>query len=367
MPFFKFFRPNIYFEKAVRYNELYFSENSELNDPNDLKANYYFEDSVIFWANLLSLKPSVATWDLNSLIDVKDINLAHVLNDLFKEVQFDSENSSLRQEIDKKSKGLDEIFEKFIKSKTSPDISSNPLKAASLENKIAYCKLWLTALLMRAVDHNFYSVSFSKSALEPMMWAHYADGFKGCVLIYDDLNQNKIELRHNSLEPNGALYDFLEINYIDTEKKIPILECALGGQAKSQESFLSKNSFWKYESEYRLFTAEKIAAERLAMMDVEKSNRDRILHHGTNSIVGIIFGPRCSRKYKEKIELTIMDNRFFHDKKPFYAFDTDLTHEGRLTVSSAARVSCESQRQLKRIFDKQQLQNLLVQLQIQSN
>jgi Protein of unknown function (DUF2971) len=367
MPFFKFFRPNIYFEKAIRYNELYFSENIELNDPNDLKANYYFEDNVSFWENILSLKPSVSTWNLNSFIDVKDIDLAFAFNDLFKEVQFDSTNSSLRQEIDKQSKGLIEIFEKFIKSKTSLDMPSSPFKAASLKDKIDYCKLWLTALLMRAVDHKFYSVSFSKSALEPVMWAHYADGFKGCVIIYDDLSQKKIELRHNNLEPYGALYDFLEINYIDIEKKIPILECALGGQAKSQEAFLSKNSFWKYESEYRLFTTEKIPSERLAMMDVEKSNRDRILHHGTNSIVGIIFGPRCSRKYKEKVELTIMDNRFYHDKKPFYTFDTDLTHEGRLTVSSAAQVLCESQRQLKRVFDKQELQNLLFQLQIRSD
>jgi hypothetical protein len=49
MYFYKYYRPNVYFEKAIRYNELYFCENNELNDPHDLKANYYFEDSVDRW------------------------------------------------------------------------------------------------------------------------------------------------------------------------------------------------------------------------------------------------------------------------------------------------------------------------------
>ena len=36
MSLFKYFRSGIYLEKTLRYNELYFSANHELNDPNDL-------------------------------------------------------------------------------------------------------------------------------------------------------------------------------------------------------------------------------------------------------------------------------------------------------------------------------------------
>jgi len=58
MPIFKYYRPNIYFEKAIRYNEIYFSANHELNDPNDLKATYYFEDNPALWKKLLALDTS---------------------------------------------------------------------------------------------------------------------------------------------------------------------------------------------------------------------------------------------------------------------------------------------------------------------
>lgn len=31
--YFKYYRQNLYFEKAIRYDEIYFSSNEELNDP----------------------------------------------------------------------------------------------------------------------------------------------------------------------------------------------------------------------------------------------------------------------------------------------------------------------------------------------
>lgn len=243
MPFFKFYRPNVYFEKAIRYNEIYFCENNELNDPNDLKVSYYFEDDVCLWQKLLSLKPSIKTWDLGFFLDVADVSLALKLNDLFKGVKFDSAEGSIRHEVENQSQQLAEIFRASIRPERADTPPADLSKEASLDHKIQWCKLSLTALLTRAVDHKFYSVSFSKSALEPMMWAHYADGFKGCVVIYDDFNQRAIELRHNLSSKNRMMYEFFEVGYIDEEKKVPIIECAIGGQAKAQAALLKKTPF----------------------------------------------------------------------------------------------------------------------------
>lgn len=338
MPFFKYYRANSNFEKSIRYNELYFSENKELNDPHDLKAFYFFEDDAGLWADLLQLPSQYDSWSLESFLNCSCQSLPSALNEVFKGIQFDSLEGSLFEEIEKVKQDLLGVFESHLKEKVdSPKgfefyADYSPVKRAEL------CLQFLSALLARAVSFSFYSVSFSESALNPMMWAHYADGFKGCVVIYRSYQEEYIGLGGNILEQNLQVFKYSKVSYIDSDKMIPVLACSISGSEKAQQAFLQKNSFWNYESEYRLFsmtisnpTQHAIVKERL------KNPRARILHHQTNDILGVIFGPRSTKDLKERVDMTLMDNRRYCGSQPFYLLETELTRDGRVIISSAKK------------------------------
>ncbi|UWF51844.1 DUF2971 domain-containing protein [Pseudomonas sp. N3-W] len=365
MPVFKYYRPNVYFEKAVRYNELYFSANHELNDPHDLKAKYYFEDGIGLWKKLLSLQAPFDTWNINNFIGGSDEALLVGLNDLFKGMQFDSIEGSIKQVVENKSKELAELFTSSMRKPISFPVGQEFLKDAPPEYVAQLCKLSLIELLMRAVNHNFYSVSFSGTALNPMMWAHYAEGFKGCVVIYDVLSEGEIILRQNLFAKEESEYFFRKVNYLNEEKRIPVLECATGVKDKVQKAFLQKNAFWHYESEFRLLTVENLDSPRLAIAnDKVINNRERVLHHDTNAILGVVFGPRCDSNFKEKIEHILRDNRLHHDGKPFFTFETELTFDGSVVVNTAYQCLCTNRSQMKRVFKGDEMNKLLFDLGI---
>ncbi|MCV4290442.1 DUF2971 domain-containing protein [Pseudomonas capsici] len=341
MAFFKYYRPGCYFDNAIRYNELYFSENKELNDPHDLKASFYFEDSIELWGALLALKPEYDTWNLNIFIDTKSRLIWEELNELFKGKAFDSIKGNISEEIEKNKQGLLDIFKKHLKVELSLPENISFHESYPSEQRAELCSLWLSALLARAVDHVFFSASFSASALSPMMWAHYADGFKGCVIIYEPGPEGVFGLTHNLFDRDQMRFQFQKVNYIDGDKRIPVLECAVKGKAKAQYAFLQKNAFWEYECEHRLLSAEKSDAILESIGKVRRSSqRTRVLHHQTNDIVGVIFGPRCTPQLKEKVDLTLLDNRRRAGNKPFYLFDTELTLQGQLVISSAKMQCC---------------------------
>lgn len=342
MNVFKYFRPDVYFEKAVRYNELYFSETHELNDPHDLKATYFFENDPEIWTKLLCLSEKDSAWSIDLHVDPNGRNLAKNLNDLFKDIEFES-SSSIKTVVESKAKELEEIFVSEL-WEGSPTLSNfsfaskNPPKA-----RAEMCRFELTALLGRGHNKLFYSLSFSKRALEPMMWAHYADGFKGCVLIYGAAN-NKLSVKHHPLAREADLYPLLPVTYINGDKRIPVLDCAVSGNMKKVAALLQKNSFWEYEKEVRLLTMEGIDNKFQAILPkIPENSRQKILYHNTNDLVGVIFGPRCDEKYKKKIEAIIRSNRFYQDQQSFVSLGTTLTNDGEVKVTEAARCICVSQ------------------------
>lgn len=338
MQFFKYYRINSYFEKAIRYDELYFSENKELNDPNDLKAYYFFEDDIGLWKGLLDLPPQHQMWDISCFLNLSDQTLPSSLNDLFKGIKFDSLEGSLFEEIDKVKKELLEIFKSNLKDKIESTKGLEIYAKCSPEKKAELCLQFLSALLARAVKFSLYSVSFSASALDPMMWAHYADGFKGCVVIYRSHKGKYLHLASNIRDRNYKEYEYVKVNYIDTDKMIPILTCAISGSAKVQQAFLQKNSFWKYESEYRLLSMiETNPTQHTTTRGRLQNPRARILHHHTNDILGVIFGPRCNKESINRVDMTLMDNRRHCGNEPFYLFETELTQDGHVIICGAKK------------------------------
>jgi len=103
---------------------------------------------------------------------------------------------------------------------------------------------------------------------------------------------------------------------------------------------LEKTFGARYEQELRLFTIEEVKTHWMAASDKNPANPwQRIFHHGTNFISGIIFGPRVTENYKRYIEATIAGNREHADEKyGFYSFDTILNPHGQLMISAASMV-----------------------------
>lgn len=362
MHIFKYYRPGLNFEKSIRYNELYFAANHELNDPNDLKASYYFEDDPELWAKLLSLRGISEFWTLSEIINTECKTLNNSLNEIFKNLEINSIDSSdsLKEILDRHNEEIIQAFEKALIPKdnelNTPRVIANQ------------CKLIMTELLCRAINHEFYSVSFSRNALSPMMWAHYADGFKGCVVIYTTDKFN-FPLAHNPFAKNWSTYALTPVNYVDSEKKIPILECVTTGKDKAISTFLQKNSFWKYEDELRSFTFRTLNTNLMAgashrAKKLQTSDRQRILYHDPNLIAGVIFGPRVTKEYQKNIEIIIHDNRHHRNGEPFFSLNTALSSDGSIEINRASRISCIGENPLHSPFEGEKLQRLLLELNI---
>ncbi|MFU3228989.1 DUF2971 domain-containing protein [Pseudomonas aeruginosa] len=365
MHVFKYYRPNLYFDKAIRYNELYFAANHELNDPNDLKAIYYFEDNPELWGRLLNIPETSSHWKLSEIINTECQLLADSLNDIFKGKEINSIDSfdSLKAVLDLCSGQIIAAFERALLQKENE--SNSPAVRADL------CKLIMTELLSRAINHEFYSVSFSRDALNSMMWAHYAEGFKGCVVIYASKDYG-FPLSHNPFSKNFAVYKLAPVDYVDSGKKISILECVISGKDKAVSTFLQKNSFWEYESELRSFTFQSLNTHMMAMAShqakkLKTTDRKRILYHDASLIAGVIFGPRVKAEYQKEVEFVLHDNRLHRGQEPFFSLNTVLSDSGNIEIIKASRVSCVGENPIFSPFEGEKLKELLHHLNILSD
>ena len=111
--YFKYYRQNLYFEKAIRYDEIYFSSNEELNDPLDLAFTPYFDDNEVAWEKLLQVKPKVEMLNIALYLDTASHELASELNSIFKGSTL-AYQQTIKSLIDSKNKELKRIFIKHI-------------------------------------------------------------------------------------------------------------------------------------------------------------------------------------------------------------------------------------------------------------
>ena len=339
MAVFKYFRLGARLESAIRYNELYFSASHELNDPNDLMGVYYFEDDIELWSKLLQRPQADDAWNMSHHVDVRDLKLITQLASLFKDVSFKS-TASILEVIRAKESELAKIFISALWQGGDKNSKFAFIQENSDEARAKICILTLTALLSGGHNHTFYSVSFSKQALEPKMWAHYADGFKGCALIYDD-HDGKIDLQAHPSSKKWEAHKLLPVSYLDSEKAIPILKSAMDGVAAKIFSLIQKNSFWDYEEESRLLITKTDHPRFLAMREeVPESPMQRVFHHDYTTIKGVIFGPRCNAEYKNKILSGLRHNRLHAGREKFLAFNTELTSRGTVEVTDGADYLC---------------------------
>lgn len=359
--FFKYYRTNFYFEKAIKYNELFFSHNEELNDPFDLKTDYIFEDNIQIWKYVLLNERNTYEWTpdfwyLSKFFDISNIHLLSELNDLFKGQKITNGISSLNKLLKDKKSDVESIFAKFklnVENKDK-DMAMNALI------------LVLTKKLTFALNLKISSVSFTTDALNSLMWAHYADGFKGCVIIYKSNSDLTIDLKHHYQSKDATSYKFQEVIYSDKEKDIPLLTSSIN-KDNLINACLTKNSFWNYEKEFRLLTAIETDPIKMIYRDKEiPSLRDRVLYHNPDAIAGIIFGPRFNQDYINKIQIILSENQIYGNNDSYFIFSTELRPNGNIKIILGKEIRPKIDKQLQRIYKDTELNELLAAMKIKN-
>ncbi|EJW0419118.1 DUF2971 domain-containing protein, partial [Escherichia coli] len=125
------------------------------------------------------------------------------------------------------------------------------------------------------------------------------------------------------------------IKYSNQAKEVSLLDPS----ANVAELFLTKNRFWRYEAEYRMFIPEAnagIGSERHVQRRVNR-NIGHIFHHDANVVKGIIFGPRMCEMKKESIWNCIKSNMENSNSTICYFFDSELSASGKITISKGQR------------------------------
>lgn len=338
MYLFKYYRPDFFFDKAIRYNELYFSARAQLNDPNDLNIDYRFDNNLKLWDLLLRSPCEYSYKDLTHILDFSDLKIHKVLNKIFKGKKIKGDLASLDALFDTHTNEIFDILHECLLPLKEINTVIYKNEPAPKQFLAKQCEIGIKERLYKKIIPAVFSVSFSRKALEPMMWAHYAAGFSGCVMIYSaqeltsTINNIRIQLKDNLFSDYPVSFPVKPITYSNQSKEISILDPT----SNILELILTKNKFWKYESEYRMFVPEGnigIGGER-NIKDSVNRNAGHVFHHETNVMRGIIFGPRMSKLKKEEIWQVIKSNVMNTNAELFYFFDAELTQSGKINISS---------------------------------
>ncbi|MFJ5490571.1 DUF2971 domain-containing protein [Pectobacterium carotovorum] len=338
MYLFKYYRPDFFFDKAIRYNELYFSARAQLNDPNDLNIIYRFDNNLKLWDFLLHSPCEYSYKYLAHILDFADLKIHKVLNKIFKGKKIKGDLESLDALFDTHANEiLSVLYECLLPlEKIDSAIYKNQPDPKIFLAK--QCEIGIKERLYKKIIPAVFSVSFSSKALERMMWAHYAAGFSGCVVIYNaqeftpQSSNIRMQLRDNLFSSNLISFPVKPITYSNQSKEISILDPT----SNVVELILTKNKFWKYEAEYRMFIPEGnmgISGERDIKNSVNR-NSGHVFHHETSTMQGIIFGPRMNNLKKEEIWQNIKSNMINTNAELFYFFDAELSQSGKINISN---------------------------------
>ena len=100
-------------------------------------------------------------------------------------------------------------------------------------------------LLRKQLSLRFGVVAFARSALHPLLWAHYADSGAGVAIGY---SVSVLKTVITGLEQLGA------VKYLE-QPPITLGHEIFKDESNLHATLLTKSSYWEYEQEWRL-TAE---------------------------------------------------------------------------------------------------------------
>jgi len=147
-------------------------------------------------------------------------------------------------------------------------------KGMILREEIEKAKLELRTL----IDGQWGILCFSNLYDSEEMWSHYADGGQGFIVGFSKKNM---------------LIQLDDVKYTDTVPEINFDD--KGFLCISDDLFFTKSTCWKYEKEARSILPKHFPK-------IPENFSKRILYEfNPDAIYCIIFGPKMSRKHKEKI------------------------------------------------------------------
>ena len=152
--------------------------------------------------------------------------------------------------------------------------------------------------------HNTAGIlSLSETPDNLLMWAHYAEGHTGFVLVLDG--------SHDFFKENDSLIGFAEperVAYRSERPRMTIEETSK--EAALKEIFFVKGLDWKYEKEWRYLKALADTDKRLRDADNPDVNLFKL---PPKCVIGVILGCYRSQKLEEKIlSLQREDSEFGH-------------------------------------------------------
>ena len=338
MLYYKFRPPNELYYKEFLYNELFFSNNIECNDPYDSSTFFVFNQNLRRWKNLLEFVVS----------DIQDENLKKNVINL--STDFCNASPMTFEELE-----THELLEAFphasIKGRT--------------ENLVTLKEFFLMNINAYRPPTNYF-VSFSKINNEPLMWSHYADSHKGYCMIYKDINgmiRQHPEYKKSSITmrtPFGILspqtsfgipaeFEIKDIEYTYEIDEMDAFECFpeqiwnhSGKKINPNEYNVKRNRYllqkaesWSYEKESRI--SFKQVTPWISRIRYDFSSQERLFRYDPYQLVGIIFGARTTEETKRRLNDIITE----HMKKlsigykgkrllfDFVTFESLLTNDRR--------------------------------------
>ncbi len=309
---FKFFKPTPLSITMLRRAEIFFAIREELNDANELKANYVFNGHANSWYRLtrLILHEAAVMGGAQDAAIIGNAELDRITNEI---------SGKAYTEFKRRDASLTEV-QSFISKKINGLSKQIKIKGA-VERGLP--KL-LEVLIPQELQQRAAIASFSKTSTNPVIWGHYADGGRGFGLIYQPTD-NKLEVRTlcdsniTGIDISGkkpvvitdhAFAIQLErVIYRKTPPKLNgfhLLSYQLAQEPGSfdlhdttlyfkginvkdyKASKLIKHPAWKYEEEVRSFLP----------FGLFKANESatRIAEVSERNIIGIILGPEISQR-----------------------------------------------------------------------
>lgn len=142
-----------------------------------------------------------------------------------------------------------------------------------------------------------------------IMWAHYANNYKGIVIEFDE----KHEFFH---QEDGSMGELGGIRRVDYSEDRP--NHASFTDLSPAEIFFLKSDDWAYEKEWRML-------KPLPVEDADKVNRDAdgqpvyLFSFPPECVTGVIFGSRISDEHRSEFLEFLSTDRRYSDAKRYQA------------------------------------------------
>ncbi len=318
------------------YDEMFFASTEELNDPIDMQTKFIFPDaSKELWERIL-----FKLWNDRKYANIGSFYFLEICPISYEKIILNFRYHSKK------------LLERFVS-----------------DQSLDYKTIQYLLLLLKKLEDFFdlymprsgYSVSFSKTCDDMLMWSHYAKSHTGFCIIFRPINnaiyqcsmrkKDSIAVTEGHNTSIGESFPIQDINYnndlneIDAFLLFPVPytghhfeneEERLKYHKSAQKQLLTKTKAWDYEKECRLLLSQpyKWIAGKGSL-----NSHQRLFHYDFTQVVGVIFGHRMSSNDKKAIKNILIEKlqrRFeslSNSSKEHFVFDF-LFQQAEISPSS---------------------------------